>query len=156
MIFISMENLKELISKLLGKIYLKKSTMFGLDSQKITLIVSPSMKIFGIYTSPERLKSKFPFQKDRFLDPKSLRQWASDNGYEISFKTNVPSLNRQLYLQFGDVMSEQVKDKDKELSVLVMEELEKSQLPESIKHWAKNNPEKFIKNIETIQEILKK
>jgi hypothetical protein len=156
MIFIGMENLKELISNLLGKIYLKKSTMFGLDSQKITLIVSPSMKIFGVYSSPERLKNKFPFQKDRFLDPKILRQWANENGYEISFKTNVPSLNRQLYLQFGDAMNEEVNDKNRELSVLVMEELEKSQLPKSIKEWAKNNPEKFIKSIETIQEILKK
>ena len=28
-----------------------------------------------------------------------------------------------------------------------MEELEKSQLPDTIKEWAKNNPEKFIENI---------
>ena len=37
-----------------------------------------------------------------------------------------------------------------------MEELEKSALPESIKQWAKQNPEKFIENIKTIQEMLKR
>jgi len=42
------------------------------------------------------------------------------------------------------------------MKIVMMEELEKSQLPESIKKWAKDNPEKFIQNIETIQEMLKK
>jgi hypothetical protein len=37
-----------------------------------------------------------------------------------------------------------------------MEELKKSKLPESIKEWAKENPEKFIKNIRHVQNILKK
>jgi hypothetical protein len=42
------------------------------------------------------------------------------------------------------------------MTIMVMEELEKSHLPESVKTWAKENPEKFIQNIETIQEMLKK
>lgn len=156
MIFIGMDNLKELLSKLLGKIYLRKPTLFGLDSQRITLIVSPSMKIFGIHTSPERLKSKFPFQKDRMLDTTALKKWAEENGYTITFKSQTPSLSRQLFHQLGDVMVESRHSKEKEVSLLVMEELEKSQLPDTIKEWAKNNPEKFIENIQTIQEMLKK
>lgn len=37
-----------------------------------------------------------------------------------------------------------------------MGELEQSNLPENMKEWARRNPEKFIKNIELIQEMLKK
>ena len=38
----------------------------------------------------------------------------------------------------------------------MMEEVEKSHLPESVKQLVKDNPEKFIQNIETIQQMLKK
>ena len=58
-----------LINKLLGKIFLKKPVFFGLNDQKITLLVSPSMKIYGVYVSPERLRSRFPFQERKFLNP---------------------------------------------------------------------------------------
>jgi len=79
----------DMINRLLGRIFLKKPVFFGMDEHKITLLVSPSMKIYGIYTSPDRL-------------------------------------------------------------------LKKSKLPESIKEWAKENPEKFIRNIRHVQNILKK
>ena len=46
--------------------------------------------------------------------------------------------------------------KERELNVIIMEELKKSKLPDSIKEWAKDNPEKFIKNIRHVQNILKK
>jgi hypothetical protein len=46
--------------------------------------------------------------------------------------------------------------RQKSLKCIVMEELESSSLPENIKEWARQNPEKFIKNIELIQEMLKK
>ena len=53
-------------------------------------------------------------------------------------------------------MVESVSRKPKELKVLVLEELDKSSLPDNVKKWAKDNPEKFIENIRTIQEMLKK
>ena len=59
-------------------------------------------------------------------------------------------------MSLSDVMVESRGDKEKELSIVVMEELKKSKLPESIKEWAKENPEKFIKNIRHVQNILKK
>jgi len=58
---------------------------------------------------------------------------------------------------FGNVLIESVSDKkEKELNIIVLEELEKSQLPDYVKDWAKDNPEKFMKNIKYIQELLKK
>ena len=53
-------------------------------------------------------------------------------------------------------MVESTGDKERELSVVVMEELKKSKLPDSIKEWAKENPEKFIRNIRHVQNILKR
>jgi len=155
MIFISMDNINELIAKLLGRIKLSKPRMFGLDSQDIVVVVSPSMKIFGMKSKPEKLLNSFPFRKGSLLDTKSLSTWARENDYKISFESQVPSLKRQLYLSFGDVMVES-ESQEKSMKIVMMEELEKSQLPESIKKWAKDNPEKFIQNIETIQEMLKK
>ena len=130
--------------------------MFGLDSNDIILIVSPSLKIFEIVSRPKRLVDTFPFQKDRELDPRDLSEWAESNGYTITFQSRVPSLTRRLYQSFGDVMVESVSRKKKEVKLVVLEELEKSGLPDSIKEWAKNNPEKFIQNIQTIQDMLKK
>jgi hypothetical protein len=57
---------------------------------------------------------------------------------------------------FGDVMVEEALSKEKELHILVLEELEKSNLPETIKKWAEENPEKFIQNIKDVQRLLKK
>ena len=130
--------------------------MFGLDSNQIVLVVSPSLKVFEIFSSPQKLVDKFPFQKDRYLDTEDLRKWADENGYTITFQSKVPSLTRKLFISFGDVMVESVSRPEKQLKLVVLEELEKSELPESIKKWAKDNPEKFIENIQTIQEMLKK
>lgn len=152
-----MDNMANILSKLLGKIFLKKPTFFGLDEQKITLLVSPSMKVFGIFTKPERLSSKFPFEEQKFLNTKELRNWAKDNDFEITFSASAPRMKQALLSQFGDVMVEsESRNREKELSVVVMEELDKSHLPDSIKEWAKDNPEKFIKNLEHVQNILKR
>jgi hypothetical protein len=58
--------------------------------------------------------------------------------------------------EFGDVMVEEVLSKEKELHILVLEELEKSDLPETIKKWAKENPEKFVQNLRDVEKLLKK
>jgi len=152
-----MDNIKDIIKNLLGKIFLTKSVMFGLDEYKITLVVSPSMKIFGIDSRPEKLKSKLPFEEMTFLNTAELNKWAKENDYEITFSTNSQSLARKLFQSFGNVLVESVSEKkEKELNVIVLEELERSTLPESVKTWAKDNPEKFMKNIKYIQELLKK
>jgi len=145
-----------IINRLLGKIFLKKPVFFGVDEHKITLIVSPSMKIYGVYTSPKRLLSKFPFEEKKFLNIRDLKLWAEDNEFKITFSAETPKLRRELLILLGDVMVESKGDKEKELSIVVMQELKKSKLPESIKEWAKENPEKFIKNIRHVQNILKK
>jgi hypothetical protein len=155
MIFIGMDNINDLLVKLLGRIKLSKPRFFGMDSDNIIVVVSPSLKIFGIKTSPERLSKSFPFRKGSLLDTKLLASWAKENGYNITFESQVPSLKRKLYQSFGDVMVEG-ESREKSMTIMVMEELEKSHLPESVKTWAKENPEKFIQNIETIQEMLKK
>ena len=155
MIFISMDNVNELISRLLGRINLTKPRLFGLDSQDIVVVVSPSMKIFGIRSTPSKLIDRFPFRKNSMLDTKELKDWAKENGYTISFESQVPTLKRRLFHSFGDVMVES-ESQEKSMKIVMMEEVEKSHLPESVKKWAKENPEKFIKNIEMIQEMLKK
>jgi hypothetical protein len=121
-----MDNIKDIIKNLLGKIFLTKSVMFGLDEYKITLVVSPSMKIFGIDSRPEKLKSKLPFEEMTFLNTAELNTWAKENDYEITFSTNSKSLARKLFQSFGNVLVESVSEKkEKELNVIVLEELEK-------------------------------
>lgn len=151
-----MSDIRKIISDLLGKIFLTKKTMFGLDEQQIVLIVSPTLKIFDITARPQRLISKFPFEKNRILVSDELKKWASENGYNITFTSTVPSLNRRMMKDFGDVMVEEALSKEKELHILVLEELEKSDLPETIKRWAEENPEKFVQNIKDVQRLLKK
>lgn len=151
-----MSDIKKIISDLLGKIFLTRKTMFGLDEQQIVLIVSPSLKIFDINARPRRLLNKFPFEKNKILVSDELLKWANENGYNISFTSTVPSLNRRMMREFGDVMVEEALSKEKELHILVLEELEKSDLPETIKKWAEENPEKFIQNIKDVQKLLKK
>ena len=73
--------------------------------------------------------------------------------YLLSLKYR--QLKRKLYGAFGDVMVES-ESQEKSMKIVMMVEVEKSQLPESVKKWAKDNPEKFIQNIETIQEMLRK
>jgi len=151
-----MDKMKDILNEFLGKIFLIKPTFFGLDEQKIVIIVSPSLKIFGIYSKPERLINKFPFEIKRFLNVTELIEWAKENDFEISYSAQSSHMRRVLIRLFGaDVMVESNK-KEKRLDVIVLEELEKSKLPDSIKEWAKNNPKKFIENLKQVQNLLKK
>ena len=95
-----------IINRLLGKIFLKKPVFFGVDEHKITLIVSPSMKIYGVYTSPKRLLNKFPFEEKKFLNIRDLKLWAEDNEFKITFSAETPKLRRELLMSLGDVMVE--------------------------------------------------
>jgi len=151
-----MDKMKDILNEFLGKIFLIKPTFFGLDEQKIVIIISPSLKIFGIYSKPEKLINKFPFEIKRFLNVTELIEWAKENDFEISYSAQSSHMRRVLIRLFGaDVMVESNK-KEKRLDVIVLEELEKSKLPDSIKEWAKNNPQKFIENLKQVQNLLKK
>lgn len=151
-----MSDIRKLLEGLLGKIFLTKKVMFGLDENKIVIIVSPSLKVFELIAKPAKILNSFPFEKNRYIETEKLKKWAEENGYEITFTSTIPTLNRRLLRDFGDVMVEEVRSGKKELKVMVLEELEKSSLPESIKNWAKDNPEKFLQNIEQVQNLLKK
>lgn len=151
-----MSDIRKLLEGLLGKIFLTKKVMFGLDENKIVIIVSPSLKVFELIAKPAKILNSFPFEKNRYIETEKLKKWAEENGYEITFTSTIPTLNRRLLRDFGDVMVEEVRSGKKELKVMVLEELEKSSLPESVKNWAKDNPEKFLQNIEQVQNLLKK
>jgi hypothetical protein len=95
----------------------------------------------------------FPLSKDEILDFVTLKSWASQNEYEITFAAETPKLKRTFYSQLGDVMVES-HDKNSDTYISLYNELENSNLPQSIKEWAKNNPEKFMKNMDEVKKLL--
>lgn len=148
---------EDFISKLLGKVFLTKKTFFGLDEQKIAIIVTPTMKIAAVVSSPKKWASRFPQKRQDILDTNTVLNFANEHGFDITFVAPTPQLRSKLYSMFGDVMAkENVSEskKDNEYKI-ILEELKKSSLPESIKQWAVDNPEKFIKNIEEVKKLLK-
>jgi len=143
------------ITKLLGKIFLTKKVFFGFDEQKIAIIVTPTLKIAYITSSPSKLLNTFPLDKGDTLIKDIVVDWSEENDFDITFAATTPQLKLKLYQFFGDVLvenqiNESEKDKHDELILF----LNNSQIPESIKEWAKDNPEKFIKNIEEIKKLL--
>jgi len=150
------ENIRDIIIGMLGKIFLTKKTMLGLDENKIVVVVSPSLKIYVVSSYPKRLESKFPFKINEFLDLESLKSWADANGYKVSHQSTTPKLSRKLMTYFGEPVVEADIRNGKNEKQVVLEQLESSNLPKSIKEWAQQNPEKFIENIKLIQEMLRK
>jgi len=130
--------------------------MLGLDENKIVVVVSPSLKIYVVSSYPKRLESKFPFKINEFLDLESLKSWADANGYKVSHQSTTPKLSRKLMTYFGEPVVEADIRNGKNEKQVVLEQLESSNLPKSIKEWAQQNPEKFIENIKLIQEMLRK
>ena len=49
---------------------------------------------------------------------------------------------------------DQISESKTHISGNLINEIEKSKLPESIKKWAIDNPEKFTENIERIKNLL--
>ena len=102
-----MSDIRKLIADLLGKIFLTKKTMFGLDEQQIVLIISPSLKIFDITSRPQKLVSKFPFQKNRILVTDELKKWAMDNGYpDATVKDILPAVKKEIKDEFNEFVSQ--------------------------------------------------
>ena len=150
-----MENIRDIIVGMLGKIFLTKKTMLGLDENKIIVVLSPSLKIYVISTYPKKLEQKFPFHTNEILDLESLKKWADGNGYKVTHQSTTPKLSRKLMTYFGEPVVEGDLGRNQTEKQIVLEQLENSHLPKSIKEWAQQNPEKFINNIKLIQEMLK-
>ena len=148
---------EEFITKLLGKVYLTKKTFFGMDEQKIAIIVTPTMKIAAVVSSPKKWVVKFPQKRQDILSRDMIIDFANEYGFDITFVAPTPQLRTKLFTMFGDVMQEENISESTERNdyKLVLEELKKSSLPESIKQWAIDNPEKFIQNIEEVKKLLK-
>lgn len=148
---------EEFITKLLGKVFLTKKTFFGMDKQKIAIIVTPTMKIAAVVSSPKKWVSKFPQKRQDILNTDTVIDFANEYGFDITFVAPTPQLRSKLYSMFGDVMREENISESTNTNdyKVVLDELNKSSLPESIKNWAKDNPEKFIQNIEEVKKLLK-
>ena len=146
---------EEFILKLMGRIFLTKKVFFGFDEQKIVIIVTPTLKIANIASSPKKLLSTLPFERNQILDLCLLRNWSEQNGYEITFSTPLPNLRYKLFNSFGDVLVTESKSNDNEVKTL-LHEIKKSSLPESVKKWVMENPEKFRENIEEVKKLLKR
>jgi hypothetical protein len=145
---------EEFILKLMGRIFLTKKVFFGLDEQKIVIIVTPTLKIATIVASPKKQLTSFPFVKNTKLDTGYLKNWAEENDYEITFSTPLPRLKNKLRNEFGDVIVVESNEKVNEITIL-LNEIKKSNLPESVKKWVIENPEKFKENIEQVKLLLK-
>ena len=148
-------NYEEFITKLLGKVILKKERIFGLDVQKLVIIVSPSFKIAAVVSNPKKLSEKFPQKRRDILNPEEVIQWANQNGFDITFVAPTPKLKSKLHTSFGDVMVSDVVSENKVRKINVKEEIENSGLPDFVKDWAKDNPERFVENINRIKRLLK-
>jgi len=148
-------NFEDFINKLLGKIVLTKKVFFGFDENKIVVIITPSLKIAAVVASPKKLVNEVPVKKGERLDASLLRSWANNNQYDLSFIAPTPKLKTQLYDLFGDSMvSDQILESKISTPNNLINEVNKSKLPESIKKWVVDNPEKFTENIERIKKLL--
>ena len=145
------------MKSLLGKIFLTKTSFFGLDKQRVVLFVSPSMKLYKIISSPQSLKNKVPFEENKIISTEQIKQWAENNNFQISFDATIPNLRNRLFTEFGDVIVENDDEKRSHKGGidLIMTEVQNSNLPDSIKEWAKDNPEKFKQNIDRVQRLLR-
>lgn len=148
---------EEFITKMLGRVILTKKVFFGLESQKLVIFITPTLKIASIVASPSKLVSKFPLVKGDILDGDLVKTWSEDNDFEISFIAPISQLKMTLYYMFGDVMLDNQVNESKQVNEyeIVLEQVKKSSLPESVKKWVIDNPEKFIKNIEEVKKLLK-
>lgn len=146
---------EEFILKLMGRIFLTKKVFFGFDEQKIVIIDTPTLKIATIVASPKKQLTSFPFVKNTKLDSGHLKNWAEENGYEITFSTPLPRLKNNLRNELGDVMITESKNNVNDI-VILLDEIRKSDLPESVKKWVIENPEKFKENIQEVKKLLKR
>lgn len=144
---------EKFITKLLGKVYLTKKVFFGFDEKKIAIVVTPSLKVAAVVSSPSKLSNDFPIKRGDAFDKDVILNYADKNGYDITFSAPTPQLKMKLYNMFGDVLVENHLNENKE-SDIFEKNINDSFLPESIKNWALENPEKFLNNLKNIKNLL--
>lgn len=148
-----MDGVIEYIKTLLGSITLTKSRFMGLKTNKIIIYVTPSLKVFRVYSKPESLLDVIPLTEGTYLNLNHLKKWAELNEYEISFFANIPKLKRSFFSAFGDVMQTDdhlTESEERKLKVIIDED----KLPDNIKKWAQENPEIFKESIERIKKLI--
>jgi len=147
-------NTEKFITKLLGKIYLTKKVFFGFDEKKIAIVVTPSLRVAAVVSSPSKLVNDFPIKRGDEFNKDIIINYAEKNGYDISFSAPTPQLKMKLYNMFGDVLVENKLNENKESNISFEQNINDSLLPESIKKWALDNPEKFLNNLKNIKNLL--
>lgn len=141
------DDIKGLVYSMLGKIYLTRPTFFGLDSQQIIIVVSPTLKILHIGTTKNDLLKNFPQKVDEKLDSEKLMNWANVNKFVITFEAPTPKLNRKLYFKFSNVIDEHKKE--------FKDHIIESKLPKNIKNRALADEEWFKTSLKEIFNKIK-
>jgi len=151
-----MKDLINTLRELLSKITLDRSILFGLSSQEIVIYITPTLQIFKVVCDPKSLRKTFPFEEGKPLNLSLLKDYIDSNKWNISIHAKSPQLRRKMLDHFEDeVINESYqKTTDIEVTLRVIEQVEKSSIPESIKKWARNNPEKFLENLKDVEKII--
>ena len=129
-----------------GKIYLTRPTFFGLDSQQIIIVVSPTLKYY-IGTTKNDLLKNFSQKVDEKLDSEKLMNWYNVNKFVITPKAPTPKLNRKLYFKFSSVIDENKKE--------FKDHIIESKLPKNIKNRALADEEWFKTSLKEIFNKIK-
>jgi len=101
-----MEPKNIIFEKLTAKIILTKHSFFGLKKQYIIFWVTINFRVLKIINNYDKTNLNDPFNEKKNLDINTLKKWASDNDFFISFTTKNPTLKRQLFGEFGDILEE--------------------------------------------------
>jgi hypothetical protein len=151
-----MNDLINTLRELLSKITLERDILFGFVNQKITIFITPTIQIFRIVAEPKSLLKTFPFDEGQPLNLSKFVEYIESNKWEVSIHAKSPLLKRKLSDYFDDkiIIESSQKSQDIEVALKVIENVEHSHIPDSIKKWAKNNPEKFLEHLKEVEKIL--
>jgi len=108
-----MEPKNIIFEKLTARIILTKNSFFGLKKQYIIFWVTINFRVLKIINNYNKTNLNVLFNEKKNLDINTLKKWASDNDFSISFTTKNPTLKRQLFGEFGDILEESTIQKKK-------------------------------------------
>ena len=108
-----MEPKNILFEKLTARIILTKNSFFGLKRQYIIFWVTINFRILKIINNYGKNNLNIPFNEKNNLDINTLKKWALNNDFLISFTTKNPTLKRQLFGEFEDILEESTIPKKK-------------------------------------------
>lgn len=102
-----------IFEKLTARIILTKNSFFGLKIQYIIFWITINFRVLKIINNYDKTNLNIPFNEKKNLDINILKKWASDNDFSITFTTKNPTLKRQLFGEFGDILEESTIPKKK-------------------------------------------